>query len=126
MVANPSRLPGREMRQHPRVDVDMPAMFGNATGYTTGEVKNISLGGLFLRGRGMSLKSGDMVTVILPLPGEELPRFLQSEVVWAQKHTVQADDAQGVGMKFTGLRPDDEIALGRLIDSLLMASGQAE
>ena len=126
MIANPTRFPRQETRQHLRADIEIHVLCGRDGQHWPGLIVNISAGGIFLRTSMDRPEPGDVLQIVLPLPGETHPRHLQAEVVWAQQHTAQADKERGLGLKFRDIRPDDEAAIGVLVEEALMDALETE
>lgn len=75
-----SEQEGRPKRAHARHDVDIRVDWSTGQMFLSGEVSNLSEGGLFLRTEGPMPSSGD-VSLVLMLPGGS-PVRAKGRVVW--------------------------------------------
>ena len=96
-----------------RFDSDLEAfqrheIYGGADEKIKSRVKNVSRDGLKLIA-GNALPKGSSVELEIDIPGDNIPAFVFSEVVWSKK----AGDAHEAGLRFTKINPHDQ---SRLLD----------
>jgi Tfp pilus assembly protein PilZ len=85
------RFNGRELREHPRKKCSIPIKFAMQNKIHQGEIKDISLGGIFLK-TANNVKVGQRLRLAIPIrkKGKVIKR--SGKIVWSNK--------VGVGIKF--------------------------
>ena len=94
-----------------RFDSDLEAfqrheIYGGAPEKIKSHVKNLSRGGLKLLA-GNALPKGSSVELEIEIPGDNIPAFVFSEVIWSKK----AGDSHEAGLRFTKIEPWDRSKL---------------
>ncbi len=95
-----------EIRKFPRVEVALTADLKTKFIYATGQVLNLSLGGLFIK-TSRPLPAGETIDVILHLPDEDEPIQVSAQVCWVREQT-SPNLASGMGLSMTGA-PEDTL-----------------
>ncbi len=78
--------------------------------------ENVSKGGAFLAGR-QDLEVGDRFPIEFVLPDNKTTVSCMSEVVWKKKYEKTGlQPAEGIGIKFVDMAPDQEKVIGEWVD----------
>ena len=97
-----------EHRRSPRVSVDLPAEIDKQGTRFQGTILNCSLSGIFVR-TPEKLRDGDIIEVIIHLPGIEHPIVAASRVIWTDWNDPKG--FPGFGMNFVSLNDEQAILL---------------
>jgi uncharacterized protein (TIGR02266 family) len=94
-----SQRTGAERRQHPRIDINWPVSIETPEGTIDAEVKNISLGGAFIRCK-KPLPIGQFFSLTMTAPNNE-PVIATAEVVWSNANVPDEKVInRGMGVRF--------------------------
>lgn len=97
-----------EHRSSPRVSVDLPAEIDKEGRRFQGTILNCSLNGIFVR-TPEKLQDGDVIEVIIHLPGLDHPIVAASRVIWTAWNDPKG--FPGFGMNFVSLTDQQAILL---------------
>jgi c-di-GMP-binding flagellar brake protein YcgR len=106
---------GRERRQHPRATVSWPVIIRSSRGFMSGETKDISYGGAFIRCR-EPLKPNEVLEVSISV-SLLCPRVqVTAEVMWSNS-TAPDDELtpRGMGVRFTNIAGTDQELISALV-----------
>jgi len=106
---------GKERRQHPRAMVSWPVIIKSTRGFMSGETKDVSHGGAFIRCR-EPLKPNEVVEMSISI-SLLCPRVqATAEVMWSNFST--SDDEgkpRGMGVRFTNIDDTDQELISALV-----------
>lgn len=97
-----------EKRKHPRMPVQIPAIYRSSSLTTDAYVSNISQGGLFISCRPDSV--GTVGEIVISLPGVKGPVPLRGRVIWAR-----LPPQGGMGFIFEDLPREHRVALANFL-----------
>ena len=106
---------GRERRQHPRAVVTWPVIIKSTRGFMSGETKDVSHGGAFIRCR-EPLKPKEVLEVSISV-SLLCPRVqVTAEVMWSNFSTSDDDGSpRGMGVRFTNIDGTDQELISALV-----------
>lgn len=79
--------------------------------------ENVSTGGAFLSGK-QDLKMGDRFPIEFVLPDNKTTVSCMSEVVWKKQYKKTGlQPAEGIGIKFVDMAPDQERVIGEWVNN---------
>jgi len=103
-------LTGPEKRKHPRISVQIPAIYHSTSMTVDVYVRNLSPAGAFLSGAGADL-AGTPAEICLSLPNQAAPVRIRGRVVWSQGGKPHS----GMGFVFTEVSRENRLALANFI-----------
>ena len=106
---------GRDRRQHPRALVSWPVIIKSTRGFMSGETKDVSHGGAFIRCR-EPLKPNEVLEVSISV-SLLCPRVqATAEVMWSNFSTSDNEGRpRGMGVRFTNIDGTDQELISALI-----------
>ena len=106
---------GRERRQHPRAMVSWPVIIKSTRGFMSGETKDVSHGGAFIRCR-EPLKPNEVLEVSISV-SLLCPRVqATAEVMWSNFSASDNEGRpRGMGVRFTNIDGTDQELISALI-----------
>jgi len=105
-----SKAPPQEKRKHPRISVNIPAVYRSASLTVDLYVVNLSQSGAFLACPVLDV-GGAVGEILLTLPGQLNPLVLHGRVVW----THHLPPRSGMGFIFTELERDHRLSLANFL-----------
>ena len=96
-------------RQHFRKPLRMPVRYTNKAGLTSGFIQNISLGGMFILGRG-AFSRGQSLSIAFSAPGVE-------KTIWIVGDVMRVTP-EGIGVKFRSMSEIQKTAIASVASRL--------
>jgi hypothetical protein len=91
-----------DKRKTPRIDFHLEVVVKGCEGTT--EIRDLSLGGLFIRLEDVAkLSEGDVVHLVMQLPFEKTPLYVRARVVRVT--------SEGIGVEYMNLLPHQEMII---------------
>ena len=106
---------GIERRQHPRAAVSWPVIMKSTRGLMSGETRDVSYGGAFIRCR-EPLKPSEVLEMSISV-SLLCPRVqATAEVIWSN-HSTSDDELnpRGMGVRFTNITSTDQDLISALV-----------
>ncbi|MBN2565897.1 MAG: PilZ domain-containing protein [Candidatus Eisenbacteria bacterium] len=103
-------LSGMERRRHPRVDLNLPAIYRSAHRTMDTYVRNLSQGGLALAAPHVDL-TGTECELLVTLPGRADQLALHGKIIWIDTST----ETPTMGFRFDQLSRDQRVALANFL-----------
>jgi len=113
-------------RRHPRVEADFPVLLEHRGSWLLGQVRNISVGGLFVRCDESRPEPGQPFGLMFQIPDRPQVFYLASEVVWIGHDVVRPDHRLSFGLRFVRPNDDATLAIERLVTARRESEGPLE
>ncbi|MBK8479822.1 MAG: PilZ domain-containing protein [Proteobacteria bacterium] len=101
----------QDLRQHPRLPVNLPATYCSANLIIDARVSNLSQAGLFLRCSAVD-PIGTPAEVTISLPTQAVPLVVSGIVIWS---CAMSDRPSGMGLHFGELSKETRAALANCL-----------
>jgi len=101
----------QDLRQHPRLPVNLPATYCSANLIIDVRVSNLSQTGLFLRCSAVD-PIGTLAEVTISLLEQAAPLVVSGEVIWS---FAMSDRPSGMGLRFGALSKETRAALANCL-----------
>jgi uncharacterized protein (TIGR02266 family) len=110
-----------ERREFNRVEIETPVKYSNANAFFYEYIKNISLGGTFIK-TSTFLPVGTRFKFLIQLPGSDSQLTLNAEVVWIREREEESPKGilpQGMGIRFVFESEEEERRFKKNIEDLI-------
>lgn len=105
-----TRTPGQDKRKHPRLTVNLPAVYRSANMTMDAYVANLSQGGAFVAAPSVDAV-GTPAHLTISLPGQAEPIRVEGRVIWVHR----LHPRRGMGICFTALGREQRLALANFL-----------
>ena len=107
----------KERRNHPRAKIKLPVVKKAGNGLVNGEIRDLSMGGAFIRSREM-LNTNEKFHMVISVRGRLMS--IIGEVVWQEFKKINNESSmRGMGVQFRSICSGDRWFLRELIASHL-------
>jgi len=103
-------------RQEPRTQKTLSLKYADKKAVVDALTENASSNGLFINTEN-PLQKGEQLQIELQLPGLADPVTVKSEVVWTRKGAGEADQPNGMGIKFIEIAKEDKQTLKEYLNT---------